>query len=176
MVDRSQVSEAYQAIQEATYQISVFYADKWTAIEELRDALSMRSDRVHQALQILALLPPLYTEEVIPELLWRAVSETYSDKIQWLLGRMPYRESARVVPAAVYKQIQQDSHQPDLYWTYRQMGMILENLGLYDELDTLAGKAQSSHDPDVREAGDDFKERLRSNILVNPPESTSGDA
>lgn len=126
-------------------------ADKDTALALLADALRTGRQR-RQTLLLLSFLDPAYTITLADLLVELAISHRDGLLIRQILGRLRYVEAADVVPAAVWRTLD-DIGDDD---AYRMLADLLNHLGLDEARHQLRNRALASADPYVREVGEEI--------------------
>lgn len=134
--------------------VSELRADYPTTLAMLKESLA----GIHDRRAALLLLPHLGEDcllAVAGSLVRISLSHRDALVARQLLGSLPHREVARVVPAAVWELLDEESNDED---TYRRLAELLAHLGLADSLLELSERALNSSDPGIREVGEDFME------------------
>jgi hypothetical protein len=133
--------------------IGALQSDYPGTLELLRHALRVLEDEP-AALLLLGVLDPEYSEALVDELVSASLSHRNALRVRLILGRLPHVQAARIVPPAVWRQLQETGD----YDAYRRMAELLSHLGLRQALSQLSAQALANDDPDIREVGEDFAE------------------
>jgi hypothetical protein len=139
---------AVRALLQAT---SAFQSDYPGTLELLRRALRSPEEET-AALLMLGLLETDYSAALVDQLVSASLSHRNALRVRQILGRLPHDQAERVVPPAVWRQLQETGD----YDAYRRMAELLSHLGLHGALSQLSDQALKSSDPDIREVGEDF--------------------
>jgi hypothetical protein len=125
-------------------------------LELLRRALRSPEDET-AALLMLGLLETDYSEAFVDQLVGASLSHRNALRVRQILGRLPYDQTERIVPPAVWRLLQEEADRGEAdYDAYRRMAELLSHLGLRGALSQLSAQALESSDPDIREVGEDY--------------------
>jgi len=125
--------------------------DEIETIARLRDAIRGGTDRT-AAILVLRCLGDVFIQPLVGDLVALALSHRDAPAARQLLGQLAYSDSTRLVPPAVWGQLEETGD----YDAYRRMAELLKYLGLYPALNELCRYAADSVDEDIREVAADF--------------------
>jgi hypothetical protein len=131
--------------------VSGLHSDYPETLELLRRALRSTAEET-TAFRVLGLLDTDYSTALVDELVGASLSHRNALRVRQILGRLPHDQAERVVPPAVWRQLQETPDDD----AYRRMAELLSHLGLRGALTQLSAQALKSSDPDIREVGEDF--------------------
>lgn len=131
--------------------VGELHADYAALLGLLADALADPIER-GPALHVLSYLDEDYTIALADRLVAASLSHRDALAVREVLGRLSWQEAARVVPPAVWAQLDETGDDD----AYRRLAELLRHLGLTEALRRLCQRALASDDPDVREVGEDF--------------------
>ncbi len=97
---------------------------------------------------MLGLLETDYSAALVDRLVSASLSHRNALRVRQVLGRLPHDQAKRIVPPAVWRQLQETGD----YDAYRRMAELLSHLGLRGALRQLSAQALKNSDPTSRVA------------------------
>jgi hypothetical protein len=149
--DEKQLRVALERAAELYAAAGALDRDSSDTLARLRTALGGTGER-RAALILLSVLDPRYTVELTDVLTACALSARDAMLVRQLFGRLPRHQVQSVVPAAVWRQLEQTPDED----AYRRLAELLYYLGLDDALRELSSAALASDDPEIRQVGEEF--------------------
>lgn len=153
-VSRDPWPSAVAAFEELFEAVCDLESDHPATVERLARALHWGSKQSEQteALFILRFLDVDYTASFVDELVSMTLSGRHARRACETLARLGHADAARLVPPAVWRQLE---HEGEDDFVYREFAGLLDYLGLTAAFDELRERGLASDDPDIREVFED---------------------